>query len=97
MADTTPGTVAVPVDSAWTSKINWTQAVQILSTVMTLLLGPKFAIPTDTQLAIVAAINSIAGVATWIMRTWFTKSVTPASVANATTAQTLTTRVVHIT
>lgn len=87
MTDTTtiPATVAVAVESGWWSKINWTQAVGFASTGMTLVFGYKYAIPADTQLSIVAAIQSVQAVLTWVLKTWFTKTVTPSSVAQATT------------
>src|SRR6266481_2584005 len=99
MTDTpaVPATVAVAVESGWWSKINWTQAVGFASTGMTLAFGYKYAIPVDTQLAIVAAIQSAQTVATWVFKTWFTKTVTPSSVANATTTTTFPTTIAHIT
>jgi len=86
MTDTqVPATVAVAVESGWWSKINWTQAVGFASSGMTLAFGYKSAIPADTQLAIVAAIQSAQTVATWVFKTWFTKTVSPSSVAQAIT------------
>lgn len=100
MADLTPPiTVAVLTESSWWSKTNWTQAVSMASSLLTLAFGYKYTIPVETQLAIVAAIQSIQSIATWIFKTWFTQTVTPASVANATTT-TITssqTPIVHIT
>lgn len=92
-------TVAVPVASAWASKINWTQAVAFASMGLTFAFGTKAGIPTDVQLQMVAGIQAVQSVTTWVMKTWFTKTVTPASVANATTTTTIpvSTPVVHIT
>ncbi len=67
--------VVVPITPAWTSKINWTQAVAILSSIVTLVFGSNAGLSPDRQAAIVTVITIIQGVATWIMRTWFTSSV----------------------
>lgn len=66
----------VPVKSAWASKINWTQAVAFLA-----MLAAAFGIDMDegTQTAVVSSILAIQALVTWIMRTWFTKSITPSS------------------
>lgn len=80
-----PATVAVATQSAFLSKINWTQAVGITATVLALITANKVQIPAEQQVAIVTVIQGIQGVATWIIKTWFTKTVTPASVAQATT------------
>ena len=98
MADVpAPTTVAVATQSAWASKINWTQAVGIFATVLALATMNKVSIPVEQQATIVAVIQGIASLVTWIMKTWFTKTVTPASVANATTTTTLAVPVQHIT
>lgn len=66
--------VEVAVKSAWWSKINWTAAISVLASV-----GVVFGlhIPPEDQARIVLTINAISGVATVILRTWFTTSVTP--------------------
>lgn len=71
----------VDVQSAWASKINWTQAVGILASVITVISGSKYQIPPETQLEIVATIQGIQGVASWVFKTWFTKTITSASAA----------------
>lgn len=68
--------VEVAVKSAWWSKINWVQAVAMLATVATVF---GFDFPPELQAKIVATITGVSGVATVILRTWFTTSVTPAS------------------
>ena len=70
--------VVVPVKSAWFSKINWTQAIAFLA-----MLVSYFGINVDpaTQAAILAAITAISTIVTWIMKTFFTKSITPSSAA----------------
>lgn len=67
--------VEVAVKSAWWSKINWTQAIGMLASV-----GVLFGmhLSPDEQAKIVVTIQAISGVATVILRTWFTTSVTPA-------------------
>lgn len=67
---------SIPIQTAWLSKINWTQAVAFLAVMFTM-----FGIDLDaeTQAQIVAAIAAISQVLTWIMRTWFTATITPAS------------------
>ena len=68
--------VEVAVKSAWWSKINWVQAVAMVATVATVF---GFDFPPELQAKIVATITGVSGVATVILRTWFTTSVTPAS------------------
>jgi len=66
--------VEVAVKSAWWSKVNWTQAVAMIAT-----LGVLFGlnVSPEEQAKIVATIQGVAGLATIILRTWFTTSVTP--------------------
>lgn len=68
--------VEVAVKSAWWSKINWVQAVAMVATVATVF---GFDFPPEMQAKIVATITGVSGVATVILRTWFTTSVTPAA------------------
>jgi len=70
--------VTVPVESAWFSKINWTQA-SAAATALIVAFGVS--IPPEKATAILAGLNVAQGTLTWIMRTWFTDSVTPGSVA----------------
>ncbi len=65
------------IKSAWLSKINWTQLVGFLA-VMLAAFGVD--LDSDTQIAIVAAIAGATQIATWIIKTWFTATVTPGSV-----------------
>jgi len=69
----------VDIKSAWMSKINWTQAVGIAATVLAILSGNKYEIPVETQLAIVTGIQGIQAAVTWVAKTWFTTTITPAS------------------
>lgn len=70
--------VEVAVKSAWWSKINWTQAIAMAASV-----GVFFGldIPPEQQAKIVVTINALSGLATIVLRTWFTNSVTPAVAA----------------
>lgn len=62
--------------SAWLSKINWTQAVALAA-----MAASWFGIdvPDDVRAQIVTAIGAAAAVATWAMRTFFTKQLTHAA------------------
>lgn len=64
------------IKSAWLSKINWTQAVAFFAVMLA-----SFGIDLDpkTQVAIVAVIAGTGHVLTWIIKTWFTTSITPAA------------------
>ncbi len=68
--------IVVPVKSAYTSKINITQLIGVAA-----MLASYFGLPlTPDQLAgIVTAIGTAQGVVTWIMKTWFSKSVVASS------------------
>jgi hypothetical protein len=66
----------VDVKSSWASKIEWTQAagaVMILASLFGLNLTP------EQQAAVVTVIALAAQAATWIMRRWFTTSITKSS------------------
>ena len=80
MADT-PTQVTVPVQSAWLSKINWTQAVQAVAMMLVWLSGGALNIDANQQAAIIVVIGVVGNIVTWIMKTWFTTTVTPQSVS----------------
>lgn len=65
------------VKSSWASKINWAQGVGLLATVLAMI---GIDVPAEVQAQIVAGIASAVYVVTWVLRTWFTKSLTKASV-----------------
>lgn len=67
--------VEVAIKSAWWSRINWTQAVAMAASVG-VFFGHDFS--PEQQAKIVVTIQAVAGLATIILRTWFTSSVTPA-------------------
>ncbi len=71
-----PNTAVVDIKSASSSKINWTQMVAVLAS---LLIVFGIDLNTETQLMIVAGIQGAQSVITWVLRTWFTKTVTAAS------------------
>lgn len=72
-------TVTVETKSAWASKINWTQAVGGAAMVLTFVSGGKVGMTADQQAATVVVIGVIQSVMTWVIKTWFTPTVTPAS------------------
>jgi hypothetical protein len=65
-------TVVADVKSAWLSKINWTQAVGAGAM---LLAWFGVDMPPDVRAAIVTMIGAGTQVATWVLRTWYTKAV----------------------
>jgi hypothetical protein len=79
MPDIQP-TANVPVKSAWLSKINWAQAIAATLTFITAILGALHLDATQTAEA-TAAVAVIGQVATVIIKTFFTASVTPSSAA----------------
>lgn len=72
----------VEVQSSWASKINWTQAVSGTAMLLTFVSGGKIGMTIDQQAAVVTAIGVATNVVTWIFKTWFTKTITPASAAD---------------
>jgi hypothetical protein len=69
----------VPVSSAWTSKINWTQAVSATAMILTFATGGKVGMDAGQQAAAVVTIGVVTNVVTWVMKTWFTSTVHEAS------------------
>jgi hypothetical protein len=74
-----PAFAVVPVKSAWLSKINWTQIVSIVAMVIAFATSNKFQIDVNQQAAIVVVIGVIGNGLTLVLKTWFTPTVTPAS------------------
>lgn len=66
--------VEVAIKSAWWSRINWTQAIAMLASV-----GVVFGLDlsAEEQAKIVATIQAVSSLATIVLRTWFTETVTP--------------------
>lgn len=73
-------TATVDVQSAWLSKINWTQAVGIGASVLVMATGGKVNIPLDQQLEIVGVIQGLQALATWAFKTFSKPSATPSQV-----------------
>lgn len=65
--------VLAEVKSAWLSKINWTVAVGIVFNVLMYFGHP---VPEDVQSSVYTVGNGIVLIVTYIMRTWFTTSIT---------------------
>ena len=76
-------TVTIETRSAWLSKINWTQAVAVTASMIVLLTGGKVDIPPEVQAQIVVGIGVLQGIVTWVFKTWFTPTVTPASISRS--------------
>ncbi len=70
-------TTVVDVKSAMASKINWVQIIGVVAMLGTL--TGLFDISATDQAAIVGGILAVQAAVTVILRTWFTKSVTPSS------------------
>jgi len=82
--NTVPAAV-VPVQSGWWSKINWTQLVAGASMLVAFITGNKLQLDAQTQSAIILVIGFIGQFVTFIMKQYFTKTVTPSSVDATTT------------
>ncbi len=76
--------VVVNTQSPWFSKINWTQIVQGIAAVVVIATGGKINLTPEEQLQIVGAIVVVGNLATIIMKTYFTSTVTPQSVPTPT-------------
>ena len=68
--------VSAPVKSAWASKINWGALIAAGGMILA-----NFGIDLDaeTQAAVLSLIIGGSSIWTWIMRTFFTSSITPGS------------------
>lgn len=76
--------ITVNTKTAWASKINWTEIVKIVATVVAMF---GLTLDEQTQQYLVMAIVGVGGIVTWILRTWFTSKVTVASVRRASNGQ----------
>lgn len=70
--------VQVETKSAWLSKINWTQLISVLASLL-VVFGVN--IPPELQAHLAAAITALTALVTIVMKTWFTTTVTPSSAA----------------
>jgi hypothetical protein len=75
MSSQAPQTAVVTVTSAWTSKINWTQAIAALAMLLTWLTGGQIDLSASDQAAIILVIGLISQVVTWVLKTFFTSTV----------------------
>ena len=50
------------------SKVNWTQAIAFLAMIATLF---GIDVPDDVKLQMVAAIQALQSIVTWVFHTWF--------------------------
>ncbi len=76
--------VIVNTQSPWFSKINWAQVVQGVAAIAVIATGGKINLTPEQQLQIVGAIVVVGNLATIIMKTYFTTTVTPQSVPTQT-------------
>ncbi len=71
------GVAVVPVKSGWASKINWTQVAGPGASTIAVLLGFfGLNLTADQIIGLVMAIQTVQSVVTWVIRQWFTSSVT---------------------
>ena len=68
----------VDVQSAWLSKINWGEVIKVAAAFLAV---KGINIPPEVQNDILLAIISIGGVYTFVVKTWFTKTITASSAA----------------
>lgn len=76
---TNASAVVVPIKSAWLSKINWTQIAGPVAGVLAFI-GIKD-VSVDQIAAIMLGIQSLQSVATIVIKTFYTGTVTPSSAA----------------
>jgi hypothetical protein len=67
------GLTVAPVKSGWASKINW---VQFAGPLCSLLAAFGLALKPDELVGLVVAVQTVQSIATWVIRTWFTRAVT---------------------
>lgn len=75
-----PTAATVDVKSAWASKVNWAQGVAAAATFATALIAAAN-LPAAQAAELTAAVAGIGQLATIIIRTFFTTSITPSSAA----------------
>lgn len=79
--------VNVPVESAVSSKTNWTQFIGVGASLLTILSNGKLNLTPDQLLAAVAGFQAVQGIVSVVLKTYFTGSVTPAVAAKMVAAQ----------
>ena len=75
-----PTAVVNVTENGWFSKINWTNAVQIVAGVLVVVTGGKINLSAQDQLYLVGAILVAGNIATVVIKTYFTPTVTKQSV-----------------
>lgn len=70
--------VVVSTKSAWLSKINWSQVIAIVAMVGTTF--NLFELTPDEQIKILSGIVAVQGAVTFVLKTFFTSTITPSSV-----------------
>jgi hypothetical protein len=73
-------TATVPVKSAMTSKVNWLQVISALATVATAIISAAN-LSAAQAAEYTAAVAGIGQIATIIVKTFFTTTITPSSAA----------------
>lgn len=68
--------VLANVKSAWASKTNWTLAAGMIFNVLAFF---GIAVPADVKDAVLVVGNGLVLIVAWVLRTWFTTSITAAS------------------
>ena len=75
-----PTVAKVQVKSAWFSKINWLQVGgAVLTGAATLMAQNAFGLDDATVVKVMGILNLVQGGATFVVKTWFTPTVTPNS------------------
>lgn len=59
------------------SKINWTQVVASLAMLLAFVSGGKVGLDASQQAAVIVVIGVVFNIITWILRTWFSPTITP--------------------
>lgn len=75
--ETTVATEVVKVKSSWVSKINWTMAIGVVFNTFALF---GLDVPDDVRTQIMGLGSSALFVLGWVLKTFFTTTITPASV-----------------
>ncbi len=72
--------VVVDTSSPWWSKINWTQVVGFACSLLAIIVGHEFSVSAEVQLAIVAVLQAGTALLTVILKTYYTKTISPQSI-----------------
>lgn len=74
--DANPAVAIVETSSPFLSKVNWTQVIMFILTLLTVV---GIDIPPETKLQIVTGFTALGGIVTIIIKTWFTRSISLSS------------------